>query len=400
MSRTWMTAATAALLAVTACSTDHSPTAPIESGSPNIGFAAFHLTIDVVSGQISVAGPPGSTGTANGPSLSLIGGDVVSLQAGNCTWSNIPGNSKQKRCTFSLSVQNRLATTDLVTPTTFPQLPAGTNGIVVFPFTSASLGAPSNAATPSPDWDNAPANFFNDFGGCSGGGRTSDCYRSETYASPLYSSETSEARTVGFDVDKNAQTVGAYIVVAADIRETTPPQMITLSATDALCGSIVRIDSAPNGGIGYSAFTSSLVVGNEPLTPSRTYRMACSFALPNVRVTKATLRFYQFVPGQIDDPFASGNFVIVDHIDYGNLFTESIYELAPLAANIGTLSTSLVEEYKELDVTASVKNDLTSGRGAAQFRLRFFLEPAESGVLFSGPGTGFPPEVVLTYRVP
>ena len=82
-----------------------------------------------------------------------------------------------------------------MTPTTFPKPPQG-EGLLVFPYTAAALGVPGGGAVPNALWDEAPINFFNDFGGCAGG-KTSDCYRWERYSSPLAAGETSAARTSG-----------------------------------------------------------------------------------------------------------------------------------------------------------------------------------------------------------
>jgi hypothetical protein len=99
---------------------------------------------------------------------------------------------------------------------------------------------------PNSAWDNAPANFFNDFGGCVSG-KTSDCYRWESFGSPLYAGETSAARTVGFDVDKAAQSVSAYIVVAADLRD-NPPETVTILPEGPLCGWVTKVDVPFDGG--------------------------------------------------------------------------------------------------------------------------------------------------------
>jgi hypothetical protein len=174
------TAVFVALVAATACAPDNHPTMPDAGPPPGMARATFLLTIDVATGVITVGGPGGEAAGQSGATMSLVGDDAVGLQASNCTWTNIAQN--KKRCTFDLALANRLSETDLVTPATFPRAPDGANGILVFPFSSAALGVPGASASPSPDWDHAPANFFNDFSGCSG--KTSDCYRYETFPGP------------------------------------------------------------------------------------------------------------------------------------------------------------------------------------------------------------------------
>jgi hypothetical protein len=280
---------------------------------------------------------------------------------------------------------------NLVAPTTFPKPPAGTTGILVFPFTSASLGTPSGAAVPTPDWDNPPANFFNDFGSCSG--KTNDCYRSETYPAPLLALETSEARTVGFDVDKNSQTVVAYLVVAADIRDVVL-QTVTILGDSPSCGTISSDLST-----GLLVFPGdTLIVGIPPA--GNVLRGACSFILPPslAHITGATLRVFQdLVAG---DPFSPANAVVVDHVDYGAQLTGSVFDQPALAADIGAISTDVTPGYKSLLVTSSVRDDLQNGRPASQFRLRFSVDPA------AGLTAGFnylghhPAELVITYQTP
>src|SRR5262245_61477831 len=99
MSRTRITLA-AVLLAATACSTEQ-PTTTVTDPAPrpDLGLAAFSLTIDVATGRITVA-PPATSAQGSAASFSLVGGEAVTLHATNCTWSNISGNTKQKRCTF------------------------------------------------------------------------------------------------------------------------------------------------------------------------------------------------------------------------------------------------------------------------------------------------------------
>ena len=167
-----LTLALAAACSSEPTSPDTRPTEPAD-----LSRTAFLLTIDVASGRVTVGRPQqasrSSAGPAGRPSFSLIGSDAISLHAGNCTFSSIPNNSKLKSCSMTLSIENRLASTDLVSPTSFPKPPAGVSGILVFPYTVASLSVTGGTAVPNALWDGAPANFFNDFSGCASG-KTSD----------------------------------------------------------------------------------------------------------------------------------------------------------------------------------------------------------------------------------
>jgi hypothetical protein len=353
-------------LLATACDTGSVPTEARPGLPADLGLAAFRLTIDVASGGITVDGPSGSGSTSAGASYSLLGSDVLSLHAGNCEWTTIPGNSKQRRCTFDLALENRLTAADLMTPTTFPQPPAGTSGILVFPFAAAALGVPGGGAVPSPDWDNAPANFFNDFSGCNG--KNSDCYRSETYTAPLYGGEVSEARTVGFDVDRNAHSVAVYIVVAADLRENIPQQVVLFGTQ---CGS-VRSD-------GDVDIANEIKVGADspPVNPKKT-RGFCGFELPAVldgkRVRSATLQMFQ---AEVAGSAAYSEYfdsILVDHVNYGATLGGSDYDIEALDAAIATLSTDATLGFRTVEVAGQVQADLNAGRRRTQFRFRWSTE--------------------------
>jgi hypothetical protein len=277
-----------------------------------------------------------------------------------------------------------------VAPTTFPKPPQGIGGILVFPYTAAALGVPGSSATPDPDWDNAPANFFNDFGGCTTG-KTSDCYRSETYPAPLYAGENTAPRSVGFDVDRNAQSVAVYIVVAADLRD-NPLQLTDLPGDPTLCGEVL------NEGVvfGYVAST-----GDPTLGGGFERRGFCSFTLPDIHLVRATLQLYQAsIHGTASATvYADEGPAIVDHLDYGSSLDPGDYLLAALQADIGTLSTDATIEYKSLDVTPSVQDDIVNGRSASQFRLRLATEIGEDAIIdFAGPTQQNPPKLTLAYR--
>jgi len=127
------------------------------------------------------------------------------------------------------------------------------------------------------------------------------------------------------------------------------------------------------------------------------FRGLYSFTLqPNIHVTKAVLQVHQ---ENVDGtPYAGGNLLFADHVNYGIHPDASVFNLAPLAANIGTVSTDDVLGDRELDVTSSVKDDMLNGRAMAQFRLRFLREPADGIATFGYPNAAHEPKLVLTYR--
>jgi hypothetical protein len=379
--------ATALLLA--ACTADYMPTTVEPALPPGLEGLAFHLTIDVRTGSITVQRPAPSL--PDGVSASLIGNEAVELLATDCTWSPSPVNSKLRRCTFGLAIKNQLAITDLITPTSFPRPPAGTDGILVFPFASAALGVSGGAATPTSDWDNEPMNFFNDFSGCTG--KSNDCYRSETYPSPLHGGEVTEYRTVGFDVDRNAHSVSVYIVVAADLRD-NPIHEVTLTRSAQQCGTIMETDEPR-----YYLFGDGVVAGRQnPSSGQRTYRGYCGFDLPpelaGASILQATLRMYQV---SVDGSPYPESALVVDHIDFGPALDVNAWQTSPITENIGTLSTDETIEYKSLDVAAALQDDVSGGRTRSQFKFRLVPQPNDATVVLDAT-SGNPPELVLVWR--
>lgn len=365
------------------------------SQSPELAASAFVLDIDLQSGRITVSPPrsPARPTLAAGLSLSLIGADAIAVTASDCVFTALPGN--RRRCTFDLAITNQLGFTDLVTPTTFPQPPPGTVGLLVFPFTSAALGVVGGTAVPSPDWDHEPINLFNDFAQCSGNNRTSDCYRYELFPEPLYAAEATAPRQVGFDVDRNAHSLQAYIVVAADLRD-NPPLTLTLSGEPSLCGFVGNTVGAlaPSPiGVGAAAI---------PLVGPQLLRGFCSFDFssvpPGASVLSANLRFYQ--SEVFGDPYGVLGDLLVDHLDYGAVLDAGDFDLAALESTIGTIATDAAIGYKTLDVTAAVLNDIDASRTRSQFRARFATEVlgALHFAVFDGTAEPNVPQLVITYR--
>jgi hypothetical protein len=344
------------------------PTAP----PPDLTASAFELRIDGQTGEIRVTPPPISPAqviSSVGLAASLLGRDAVEMSATPCVFTPIPNNSKQRRCTFSIRLTNKLTVTDLVTPTTFPRPPQGTAGLLVFPYTAASLGVPGGGAVPNDAWNYAPANFFNDFSGCTTG-KTSDCYRYELFAGPLYGGESTGWQEVGFDVDKAAFDAAVYLVVAADLRENLP-QQVRIPASE--CKRLARDGDSFN-----EILTLSLTISAN-IYDFGTERVTCSFPLGDLagrRVKQATVRFIQdFTEGS---PYDNGLApVVMDWMTWtGTPSAQDLWlgagDVSTQSVNIGTLSDRDEDDTERtLDVTARVLGDLGAGRAATRYRIRF-----------------------------
>jgi hypothetical protein len=388
-----LAACTLAAVMLTGCGDDRAgmpagPAAP----PPDLTAMAFRLTIDVASGQVTVT-RPAQAGARSGVSLSLLGGEAIALQASACTFTPVPGTTKTKRYTMQLSVTNRLDGLALVRPS-WPTPPAGTAGVVVFPFTASSGTITGSTAVANGDWDNAPTNFFNDFAGCVGG-KTSDCYRSETFPGALLPGETSSTRTVGFDVPKAAQSATTSVVVAADLG-----RQVTLAATGDRCGQISVYSNQQGQDVFSTTAPGTLIVGTgEPFSdqgPPR-YRGFCGFGLGSLptggRLLSATLRVYQ--AGADETLYGTSATVETDHVDLGSDLDDSDYDAAALA-ELGPISTSATIESKSLDVTDALLDDLDADRGFADFRLTF-VGSGNGTAAFDGPSDTHPPALVVVY---
>jgi hypothetical protein len=340
--------------------------------------SAFVLTLDPATGAVQVGAPPAKRSATTGVSYSLLSSEVVQLHAGNCTWTQI--SRRIRRCTIELRVENRMPDHDLVTPTTFPS-PSGLTGVLVLPY--AVSATPVGTATPSSDWDNGPINFFNDV--CSA--KSNDCIRSESFSSPLYSTETSDVRTVGFDVDADAQSVTAYILVGADLRY-NPQQEIRweMNSVDyrLYCTSLIR-------GLDLHGDTVEVteIPGLYPVGRIISYgsslgeldlvrlRLQCGVVHPNVttypklagkKVRSISINILQ--DPEIDwwqsdaDPYPLIGPLVVDHMR--GFSSDTVYQSA-----YDTVSTDRSLGWRQIQVLSQLLADSAAGDPHSTFVIRF-----------------------------
>jgi hypothetical protein len=245
-------AAVAAVLAFGACA--ETPSAPVSPlippeppDNPQVVSAAWIMDVNRVTGTVRITAPkdgwnaqtlqvladyfgvePGS------PDLSILAGDVVEINTVDGTFSTSEVGAfipNLVRTTFNVTVRNKLSAVNIITPT-FPAPPAGTDGIILFPFQIVVTETPgggsggtndvvvelpnAGAVAPSIDWDLAPFNFFND-AGCPAGAK--DCYRSEVFAQPLLGGATSAGRQVGFDHEPTVLQFRVRMILAGDLED-------------------------------------------------------------------------------------------------------------------------------------------------------------------------------------
>jgi len=188
---------------------------PVTPPRTDLLRSAVRIHVDLVQGTAVAVSPDARTATAAGLSLALVGRNELRADVGNIQRSAVGAFTKKKvRVTMDVALTNLVTHAAFVTPS-FPTPPVGTSGVLLFPFATSVTGGSGNVA-PSPDWDGAPINFFNDNDvTCSL--YKSDCYRWEAYPAPLTGGLSTAARTVGFDVDPSVTGFDTYFVLAADL---------------------------------------------------------------------------------------------------------------------------------------------------------------------------------------
>lgn len=286
---TWRASAsrrlTTAIVAVgalftTACATEKAATAPfIPGNAPVAQFRpqAFTADIDLRTGKVVIAAPTSSTknaptlsvGGAEGPNLSLLGGEAVRLVPSNYTASAVGAFTPNKiRVTFDVSIENKLPGVKFITPT-WPVPPA--SGVILFPLDYTVTTTPGGVTggdgnvviieqpsyggiEPSIDWNGtrasgsgAPFNFFND--AVCVAGPTSDCFRWEAFDLEILPLTGSARQTVGFDIDASVAQFRTRMIVAADLAPAAAVAPGSISGTvsspvrGALSGVVVTVSS-------------------------------------------------------------------------------------------------------------------------------------------------------------
>ncbi|MFN0179474.1 MAG: hypothetical protein ACKVZ0_11805 [Gemmatimonadales bacterium] len=286
------------------------PTIPDERPpvNPQLKAAAFIFDVNTRTGKVKVTAPgrtidglaPGFSPSVT-PEFSLLGGDVIDVATSSFASSlvgapcagGVAGQPGKVCVTFDVSLTNKLNGVQLVGPTVFPIPPAGTTGVLLFPFdltvtttsgSSTTGGQGNDVLVELPSfgqvdantvWNGAAHNFFNDTG-CAAG--SNDCFRWEEYGAPVSPGATTLSQSVGFYVDPTVGNFRARLLVAADLQNAsggTPTGSIAGTVTSPQSGALtgVTVNVAPGGfsgttGAGGSYSIASVTTG--PRTVSLT----------------------------------------------------------------------------------------------------------------------------------
>lgn len=98
----------------------------------------------------------------------------------------------------------------------------------------------------------------------------------------------------------------------------------------------------------------------------------------DIRIQKATVRIYQVKV--VGDPYGVGGNLKIDHLTYGDSLDNADYTVAALTSSLATISQDTKIEWKEVEVTQQVKDDVANTRPQSQFRLHFTTENTGSDV--------------------
>ncbi len=253
---------------ISACASEKgvAPVVPGEAPTAQFRPLAFTADINTNTGKITIASPTASTanaptlstGGAESPNLSLLGGEAVRLIPSNYQASAVGAFAPGKiRVTFDVLIENKLPGVKFITPT-WPVAPAA--GVILFPLDYVVTTTPGGvtggdgneviveqprfgAVAPSIDWSGtgaagsgAPYSFFNDTD-CSLA-TSNDCFRWEAYDAEIQPLTTSSVRTIGFDIDATVGQFRTRMIVAADLAAAgvVAPGTVSGAVTSAVRG--------------------------------------------------------------------------------------------------------------------------------------------------------------------
>jgi len=267
-------------LALGACASEKgvSPVLPGDAPVAQFRPLAFTADINTKNGKISITAPAAatanaptlSTGGAESPNLSLLGGEAVRLIPSNYQASAVGAFAPGKiRITFDVLIENKLPGVKFITPT-WPVSPAA--GVILFPLDFVVTTTPGGVTgtdgneviieqprfgtvAPSIDWSGtgaagsgAPYSFFNDTD-CSLI-TSNDCFRWEAFDAEIQPLTTSSVRTVGFDIDATVGQFRARMIVAADLAAAgvVAPGTVSGTVTSAVRGPLAGVTVTSSSG--------------------------------------------------------------------------------------------------------------------------------------------------------
>lgn len=182
---------------------------------------------------------------------------------------------------------------------------------------------------------------------------------------------------------------------------TPTPTIVIVTLTQNSTPNLDGFRSSNNGG---NNSTEIRVGRNSNLTMRGFVSFEVPAAISGKTISSVFLRLYQYqVTGS---PYSVGGNLSIEHMDFGSSLGEEDYSQAVFDANTAVMGASNPTlEWKDIDVTAAFKNDLTNGHSRSQYRLRFTTETVGGDVAgdfayfySSNPGSDtHRPQLVIKY---
>ncbi|RLC31040.1 hypothetical protein DRH13_03560 [Candidatus Woesebacteria bacterium] len=120
-------------------------------------------------------------------------------------------------------------------------------------------------------------------------------------------------------------------------------------------------------------------------------------------IESATLRIYQ--EKIVGHPYGVGRNLMIDHLNYGDSLGNEDYGSSAISSSFTTLTNNANIEWKDANVTDTLKNDLSSGRNKSQYRILFPSDTAgaTSDLIYfesadNSQGTGNLPQLIVKYH--
>lgn len=212
--------------------------------------------------------------------------------------------------------------------------------------------------------------------------------------------------------DKIAVSPAPSVIESESGAEGTLNDPLSPTPTRAQQSRTITMDAVPEldgyrNSTGTGKRLAEIRVGMGPGLVSRGFVSFPIDSLPRGSFIKnATLRLYQVETD--GNPYQKGGDIVIDHLSYGTTLDEIDYAAPSFLYSFATLSDNPNIQYKEVDVTAQLRDDHRNAKSTTQFRLHFEVEIANDDDSFDFAyfesaenhyGTGNTPELVVEYSI-
>lgn len=204
------------------------------------------------------------------------------------------------------------------------------------------------------------------------GARTARIETQSTTTESVARLPTARPNTLGIETDlENDETASISASPSANSRISPTPTPLSKSK---ILPSTAKLDGY-RVSTGSGSLNSEIRAGRNSSAVTRGFVTFDLKSLPaGAKVVSATLRMYQ--TKIVGNPYIAGGGLKLDHLTYGDALDSTDYSLAALLNQFAILGKTPKLEWKEVDVTQAVKNDVANARSSSQFRIRFMTEVA------------------------